>query len=76
MDLQLTGRRALVTGRSVGIGETIAKGLAAEGVFVAIHGRDEDRAESANRRTMRLHFSTPFTNNNRNSDQNTAEEYH
>ena len=23
-----------------------------------------------------LHFSTPFTNNNRNSEQNTAEEYH
>jgi 3-oxoacyl-[acyl-carrier protein] reductase len=37
MDLQLTGRRALVTGSSVGIGEAIAKGLAAEGVFVAIH---------------------------------------
>ena len=25
---------------------------------------------------MRLHFSTPFTNNNRNSQQNTPEEYH
>ncbi len=24
----------------------------------------------------RLHFSTPFTNNNRNSQQNTPEEYH
>jgi hypothetical protein len=26
--------------------------------------------------SKRLHFSTPFTNNNRNSQQNTPEEYH
>lgn len=39
MDLQLTGRTALVTGASVGIGRGIAKALAAEGVRVAISAR-------------------------------------
>ncbi|MEJ1242251.1 SDR family NAD(P)-dependent oxidoreductase [Chryseolinea sp. T2] len=44
MDYQLKGRRALVTGSSSGLGEAIAKMLAAEGVEVFIHGRDEKRA--------------------------------
>lgn len=39
MDLQLTGRTALVTGASVGIGRGIAKALAAEGVRVALSAR-------------------------------------
>lgn len=46
MDLQLTGKRALITGSSIGIGETIARTLAQEGVAVVIHGRDRDRAEA------------------------------
>ena len=41
MDLQLAGKRALVTGSSSGIGEQIAKTLAAEGVSVIVHGRRE-----------------------------------
>lgn len=44
MDLQLSGKRALVTGSSSGIGENIAKTLAQEGVIVAIHGRREEQA--------------------------------
>jgi 3-oxoacyl-[acyl-carrier protein] reductase len=44
MNYYLNEKRALVTGSSSGIGEAIAKALAAEGVFVAIHGRDEERA--------------------------------
>jgi NAD(P)-dependent dehydrogenase (short-subunit alcohol dehydrogenase family) len=39
MDLQLTGRRALVTGGSRGIGKLIARQLALEGVDVAIAAR-------------------------------------
>jgi 3-oxoacyl-[acyl-carrier protein] reductase len=39
MDLQLVGKTALVTGASQGIGRAIAKGLAAEGVYVAIAAR-------------------------------------
>lgn len=44
MDLQLKGRRALVTGSSSGIGAGIARILAAEGATVVVHGRDEKRA--------------------------------
>ncbi|MEU4098813.1 SDR family NAD(P)-dependent oxidoreductase [Streptomyces sp. NPDC026673] len=44
MDLQLSGKRALVTGSSSGLGEAIAKRLAAEGAAVIIHGRHEARA--------------------------------
>ncbi len=36
MDLQLTGRRALVTGGSRGIGKAVAAALLAEGAEVAI----------------------------------------
>ncbi|WP_030456404.1 SDR family NAD(P)-dependent oxidoreductase [Herbidospora cretacea] len=46
MDLQLTGKRALVTGSTSGLGEEIARTLAAEGVAVVVHGRDRGRAEA------------------------------
>jgi 3-oxoacyl-[acyl-carrier protein] reductase len=39
MDLQLTGKTALVTGASQGIGRAIALGLAAEGARIAIAAR-------------------------------------
>ncbi len=45
MDLQLKGRRALVSGSSSGIGEAIARMLAAEGALVVVHGRNRERAE-------------------------------
>lgn len=44
MDLQLSGKRALITGSTSGIGEQIAKTLASEGVGVIIHGRREAEA--------------------------------
>jgi len=46
MDLQLTGKRALVTGSSSGIGEGIAKALASEGATVLVHGRSAPRAQA------------------------------
>jgi 3-oxoacyl-[acyl-carrier protein] reductase len=42
VDLRLTGRRAVVTGSSGGIGEAIARRLAAEGAAVTVHGRRAD----------------------------------
>ena len=49
MDLQLSGRRALVTGSSSGIGEAIARMLAEEGAQVLVHGRNRERAETVAR---------------------------
>lgn len=46
MDLQLTGRRALVTGSSSGLGEAIARLLAREGADVVVHGRNEARTRA------------------------------
>lgn len=46
MDLKLSGKRALVTGSSSGLGEAMALLLGAEGAEVVVHGRDETRTKS------------------------------
>jgi NAD(P)-dependent dehydrogenase (short-subunit alcohol dehydrogenase family) len=46
MDLQLAGKRALVTGSSAGIGVAIAELLAAEGASVIVNGRNQERARA------------------------------
>jgi 3-oxoacyl-[acyl-carrier protein] reductase len=46
VDLQLEGHRAVVTGSSAGIGEAIARRLAAEGAAVVVHGRRADAIDA------------------------------
>ncbi|WP_185996207.1 SDR family NAD(P)-dependent oxidoreductase [Nocardioides campestrisoli] len=47
MDLQLSGKRAFVSGSTQGIGLAIARALLAEGAAVVINGRDGDRLRAA-----------------------------
>src|SRR5882762_2253659 len=47
MDLGLKGQAALVTGGSKGIGKAVARGLAQEGVRVAICARDKASLEAS-----------------------------
>jgi NAD(P)-dependent dehydrogenase (short-subunit alcohol dehydrogenase family) len=47
MDLQLQGKRAIVTGGSRGIGKAIARQLALEGVDVVIAARNKQRLRAA-----------------------------
>ncbi|MGA5465057.1 SDR family NAD(P)-dependent oxidoreductase [Mycobacterium sp. NPDC050041] len=42
----LTGKRALITGSSAGLGRAVAEMLAAEGASVIVHGRDPDRTHA------------------------------
>ena len=46
MNLQLVGKRALITGASAGIGAAIAQTLAREGARVLVHGRDVARTHA------------------------------
>lgn len=49
MDRQLSGRVAVVTGGSRGIGASVARRLAGEGVAVAVSGRDHQAIEDVTR---------------------------
>ncbi|WP_441236834.1 SDR family NAD(P)-dependent oxidoreductase [Bradyrhizobium sp. 930_D9_N1_4] len=50
MKLDLSGKTALVTGSTAGIGHAIAKGLAASGASVVINGRSQDKVDAAVRK--------------------------
>jgi NAD(P)-dependent dehydrogenase (short-subunit alcohol dehydrogenase family) len=54
MDLELRGKRALVTGSSSGIGEGIARVLAQEGARLVIHGRDRAKTQAVGDRLAGL----------------------
>lgn len=47
MDLQLSGKRAVVTGASRGLGYAVALGLAQEGVDLIINSRNRQKSEEA-----------------------------
>ena len=47
MIIDLTGRKAVVSGSTGGIGRAIAEGLAEAGAFVTINGRGEERVSAA-----------------------------
>jgi NAD(P)-dependent dehydrogenase (short-subunit alcohol dehydrogenase family) len=47
MNLQLDGKKTLVTGSTAGIGFAIARALAREGASVAITGRTQERVDNA-----------------------------
>ena len=47
MDLQLEGKRALITGSTAGIGYAIAESLVQEGAAVIVNGRTKQRVDAA-----------------------------
>ena len=47
MDLKLTGKVALVTGSTAGIGFAIARSLASEGAHIYVNGRTQERVDTA-----------------------------
>jgi NAD(P)-dependent dehydrogenase (short-subunit alcohol dehydrogenase family) len=55
MDLHLSGKRALVTGSTAGIGFAIAEALAAEGARVVVNGRTQARVDEAVARIRQKH---------------------
>jgi NAD(P)-dependent dehydrogenase (short-subunit alcohol dehydrogenase family) len=54
MKIDLSGKRAIVTGSTAGIGFAIASGLAESGAAVVLNGRSEKSTEAAKARLLRI----------------------
>ena len=61
MKIDLTGRTAVVTGSTAGIGRAIAEGLARAGAAVVINGRGQERVDLALRELRELFPKGEFT---------------
>ncbi len=59
MDMQLAGKKVLVTGSSAGIGFAAASAFAAEGALVVVNGRTQERVDAAVGKIRELH---PYAN--------------
>ena len=55
MDLQLKGKKALVTGSTAGIGFAAARLFAAEGATVIVNGRGQERVDAAVAKIRKAH---------------------
>ena len=55
MNLQLEGKRVLVTGSTAGIGLATTRALAAEAASVVINGRGQERVDAAIRDIRKSH---------------------
>lgn len=60
MQIQLNGRKALVTGSTAGIGRAIALGLAGAGASVVINGRTKERVDTAVNELRELQRNADF----------------
>lgn len=58
MDMQLSGKKALITGSTYGIGYAIAEALAKEGANVIITGRHQDSVDTAVDKLKRINPKT------------------
>jgi NAD(P)-dependent dehydrogenase (short-subunit alcohol dehydrogenase family) len=61
MNIDLTGKAALVTGSTAGIGLAIAKGLSASGAAVIVNGRKQPSVDKAVANIMRVAQKAPVT---------------
>jgi NAD(P)-dependent dehydrogenase (short-subunit alcohol dehydrogenase family) len=61
MNIDLTGRQAVVTGSTAGIGRAIAEGLARAGAAVVINGRGQERVAAALHELRELFPKGEFT---------------